>query len=109
MSVYTPDVWVVLEFDAPELETPTRKVFAGWYGGFAGSNSWKLNSGIVSVRSAGEWLEFDGYSGSVYRCHPNNYHLSSLMQGVLSRWLKQADESGDISIRILELDDIAVS
>ncbi len=26
MSEYTPDVWVVLEFDAPELTTPTAWV-----------------------------------------------------------------------------------
>lgn len=105
MNEYTPDVWVVLEFDAPELEQPVRKVFAGWYGGFAGSNSWKLNSGITEVRKTEDWYEFDGYSGSTYRCHANNYHMSSLMQGVLSKWLKQADERGDVQIRILTLDE----
>jgi len=109
MSTYTPDTWVVLEFDAPELDTPTRKVFAGWYGGYAGSNSWKLNSGITNVRQVDGWWEFDGYSGSVYRCHPDNYHMSSLMQGVLSRWLKDAETRGDITIRILSLDEIAES
>ena len=106
MSTYTPDVWVVLEFDAPSLDVPLRKVFAGWYGGFAGSNSWKLNSGITNVRRDGEYLEFDGYSGSTYRCHPHNYHMSSLMQGVLSHWLKDADERGDVTIRILSLDEV---
>jgi hypothetical protein len=109
MSVYTPDVWVVLEFDAPQFETPLRKVFAGWYGGFAGSNSWKLNSGITVTRKQGEWFEFDGYSGSTYRCHANNYHMSGLMQGVLAKWLKQADERGDVTIKILNIDNIVVS
>lgn len=103
MSVYTPDVWVVLEFTTPQ-ET-IRKVFAGWYGGFAGSNSWKLNSGISATRRTGDWLEFDGYSGSTYRCHPNNYHMSGLMQGVLSSWLKQAEQRGDVQIKILSLDE----
>ena len=106
MSDYTPDVWVVLEFNAPQLEKPLRKVFAGWYGGFAGSNSWKLNSGITEVRKTEDWYEFDGYSGSTYRCHANNYHMSSLMQGVLANWLKQADERGDTTIRILSIDEI---
>ena len=108
MTTYTPDVWVVLEFDGPQLEVPTRKVFAGWYGGFAGSNSWKLNSGITKVRCEGEWFEFDGYSGSIYRCHNNNYHMSGLMHGVLSNWLKAADERGDITIKILTLDEATV-
>ena len=106
MSTYTPDVWVVLEFNAPELAIPTRKVFAGWYGGFAGSNSWKLNSGITETRIQDGWYEFDGYSGSTYRCHFNNYHLSSLMQDVLSKWLKQADLRGDTTIKILSIDEI---
>lgn len=107
MSTYTPDVWVVLEFDAPQLEKPMRKVFAGWYGGFAGSNSWKLNSGITEVRIDDQGhYEFDGYSGSTYCCHFNNYHMSSLMHGVLANWLKQADERGDTTIRILSIDEI---
>jgi hypothetical protein len=106
MSTYTPDTWVVLEFDAPELETPTRKVFAGWYGGFAGSDSWRLNSGIVSVRRSGDWFEFDGYSGSTYHCGPGNYGMSGLMHGVLDNWLKQADQRGDTHIRVLPLEEV---
>lgn len=107
MSEYTPDVWVVLEFDAPQLEKPMRKVFGGWYGGYTGSNSWKLNSGITAVRIDDQGhYEFDGYSGSTYYCHFNNYHMSSLMQGVLAQWQKQAEERGDTTIRILSIDEI---
>lgn len=107
MSTYTPDVWVVLEFNAPELTTPTRKVFAGWYGGFAGSNSWKLNSGITVVRKVEDWFEFDGYSGSTYRCHNNNYHMSGLMHDVLNSWVARANERGDVQIKVLTLDEVA--
>lgn len=106
MSTYTPDVWVVLEFTAPQLDEPMRKVFAGWYGGFAGSNTWKLNSGITVTRRVEDWFEFDGYSGSTYRCHANNYHLSSLMQGVLARWQKQGKDQ-EVEIRILTLDEVS--
>lgn len=103
MSTYTPDRWVVLELISPKQTI--RKVFAGWYGGFAGSDSWKLNSGITTVRRNGEWLEFDGYSGSTYHCHVNTYKLSGLMNEVLGRWLRQADELGDLQIRVLTLDE----
>ena len=109
MSTYTPDVWVVLEFDAPNLDKPLRKVFAGWYGGFVGSNSWKLNSGITTTRRDGEWWEFDGYSGSTYRCHRNNYHMSSLMHGIYANWIKEADLRGDVKIRILDLAEVVES
>jgi len=107
MREYTPDVWVILEFDAPSLEKPMHKVFGGWYGGFAGSDSWKLNSGITQVRRDGDWYEFDGYSGSTYRCNDHNYHMSGLMQGILAQWQKQADERGDVTIKILSLDEVA--
>lgn len=105
MSEYTPDTWVVLEFDAPGLDKPVYKVFAGWYGGYFGSDSWKLNSGITQLRREGEWLEFDGYSGSVYRCHPDTYHMSGLMYSVLAGWRKQAEQRGDVHIKILTLDE----
>ena len=106
MSEYTPDVWVVLEFTAAQLDEPMRKVFAGWYGGFAGSNTWKLNSGITVTRRVEDWFEFDGYSGSTYHCHANNYHLSSLMQGVLVNWQKQGKDQ-EVEIRILTLDEVS--
>ena len=108
MSTYTPDVWVVLEFDAPQLTTPVRKVFAGWYGGYTGSDYWQLNSGITNVRLVDGWWEFDGYSGSTYRCHPDGYHMSGLMQSLYANWLKQAEQRGDTQIRILTFDEAVV-
>ena len=107
MSTYTPDSWVVLEFVTPQ-ET-FRKVLAGWYGGYAGTNSWKLNSGIKKAVFDGNWWLFEGHSSSVYRCNINNYHMSSLMMGVYSVLLKQADERGDVKIRILDLGEVEES
>lgn len=103
MSEYTPDTWVVLEFTMP-AET-IRKVFAGWYGGYLGGDHWQLNSGIVQVRSEGDWFEFDGYSGSIYRCHPKSYKMSGLMHSVLAHWLAQAEQRGDTKITVLTLDE----
>ena len=47
MSTYTPDLWVILEFKEKDSEEVNRKVLASWYGGYAGSDSWKLSSGIT--------------------------------------------------------------
>lgn len=107
MSTYTPDSWVVLEFTTPK-ET-FQKVFAGWYGGFAGSDTWKLNSGITKTRKVGDWFEFEGYSGSVYRCLHHDYHMSGLMYGIFANWLARADERGDVKIRILDLAEVVES
>jgi hypothetical protein len=107
MRDYTPDRWVILEITT--LEETIQKVFAGWYGGFAGNNSWKLNSGITETRKLGEFFEFDGYSGSTYRCHQNNYAMSGLQHSILTTWQKQAKEAGIVKIRVLELDEVVVS
>jgi len=105
MSDYTPDRWVVLEITSPK-ET-IRKVFAGWYGGYLGSDSWKLNSGITAVRIDDQGhYEFDGYSGSTYHCHANTNGMSGYMHSVLTSWLNQAEERGDVQIRIIDLEDI---
>lgn len=106
---YMPDRWVVLEFDSPNLETPVRKVLGGWYGGFAGSDNWRLNSGIVAVEPVPNrdgWLNFKGGSGSEYHCHPNNYSCSSLMMQVIKGWEDQAVNLPGYSVRILDIDEV---
>lgn len=86
MSSYSPDRWVILEMTSKRLGT-IRKVFGGWYGGFAQGDSWKLNSGIVNTRIyvSGHY-EFDGESGSTYYCHVNNHGMSGYMAQVLADW-----------------------
>ena len=66
---YFPDNWVVLKVDN------FYKVLAGWSGGYAQSDSWRINSGISKVVEKDEYLEFIGESGSVYVCNKNSYGL----------------------------------
>lgn len=86
MSDYTPDRWVLLEITHPDHE-PVRKLFAGWYGGYLNGDSWKLNSGVTNVRidDSGHY-EFDGQSGSTYRCHVNSHGMSNYMASILANW-----------------------
>lgn len=105
MSEYCPDRWVVLEFT--HGDKVTRKLFGGWYGGYTGGDSWKLNSGITGVRiNYNTEYEFDGYSGSTYYCHVNNYGMSGFQMGILAGWMKQAEQRGDFKIKELCLDEI---
>ncbi len=71
MSDYTPDRWLVVKITTDK--EMLYKVFACWYGGLGGSDSWQFNSGIVKVELADNYYEFHGHSGSVYRCHKNCY------------------------------------
>lgn len=98
MSDYTPDRWMVIR-----IHTPTQvlyKVFASWSGGYGGSDSWKLNSGITRATFAEPYWDFDGSSGSVYRCHQDSYGTNGWGGGVLTNMIDQAQAQG-IQIDVL--------
>lgn len=96
MSTYTPDRWVVLKLTRGS--DVTYKVLAGWYGGYCGSDSWQLNSGIVRVVDQGDAYEFYGHSGSVYTCYKVSEGMSSLMMNILGRMEDQAKELPGYSV-----------
>lgn len=99
MSDYTPDRWMVLRIHTPK--EILYKVFATWSGGYAGGDSWKLNSGIVRASFADPYWEFDGSSGSVYRCHQDYYGTNGYGQVVLNNLLSQA-QAQDIQIEVMD-------
>lgn len=89
---YQPDRWVMLKIS--DDTTTIYKVLASWYGGFAGSDSWKLNSGVTHVAvDEGAYL-FHGSSGSVYRCDPASYGMSGYTSGVFNQLKTRASEQG---------------
>lgn len=80
MGEYTPDSWVLLK-----ISTPTDfvyKVLGSWRGGYLSGDSWRLNSGIRTVRKNGLFFEIFGYTGSLYRCRTDTYGYSSLAYSV---------------------------
>ena len=102
MSEYTPDRWCVIRI--PDPKETLYKVFASWGGGYGGSDSWKLNSGITqAVLVDGAW-EFEGYSGSVYRCGVGSYGTNSYGHSVLMDMIRRTHEGTGIDIDILSED-----
>ena len=99
MSEYAPDKWLVVKITGNDLP-PVHKVFACWYGGYLGSDSWKLNSGITKVTETSDYFFFDGSSGSTYVCHKRNYGANMYGLGVLENMIKNAETNG-IKIEIL--------
>lgn len=111
MSVYTPDAWVPVLIETT-AHGKIYKVLCSWYGGFSGSNSWKLSSGIKSID-----IDEDGYlvmpqeSGSTYVCPPRA-HASGMICGVFGRFereMAEHNESGALqnaSIKIIEVDEL---
>jgi hypothetical protein len=102
MSEYIPDKWVIVKIDGNNYPT-IYKVFACWYGGYAGSDSWKLNSGITRVSREGYVYSFEGSSGSVYECHEDCYGTNFYGLGVLQNMIDTAGKNG-ITIEILPED-----
>jgi hypothetical protein len=101
MSDYIPDRWVIVKISGyKDRSKPVYKVFASWYGGWAGSDSWKLNSGITKATLEGFVYSFEGSSGSVYECHKDIYGTNMYGMSVLSNMIDKAAENG-ITIEIL--------
>lgn len=102
MSDYTPDKWVIVKITRSDVDA-IYKVFACWYGGWAGSDSWKLNSGITKATLVGDVFFFEGSSGSVYDCYKNSYGTNMYGHGVLNNMIENAAKAG-ASIEIMPED-----
>lgn len=101
MNEYFPDKWIVIKITDIESGSSHHRVFGSWYGGWTGSDSWRMNSGIVSVTEDDEAYYFKGTSGSVYACHKNCYGASGYGTGVLEHLIDKQREAGLAQIDIL--------
>lgn len=98
----TPDKWVILKMP----NGTGYKVFATWAGGYLDGDRWKLNSGIKSVESEGDYYLFEGFSGSWYKCHKKGYGImTSYGQGVLNSIIDKAKLSG-VTIEVIDEDSL---
>ena len=100
--MYTPDNWVVLKIDN-EKEILYR-VLAGWSGGYLDGDSWQMNSGITKIEKDGDFYNFHGVSGSVYRCHKNSETLR-MNNAYIYEQLK--DKFGD-KVNIVPVEEVEI-
>ena len=110
MSEYTPDKWLIVKITDTNKNESHYRVFACWYGGYLGSDSWKMNSGITKVTEAGDYYFFEGSSGSVYNCRKDCYGANGYGSNVLSGLIKRGAEEGtliavlDEDVNVMELE-----
>ena len=88
MSEYTPDKWVVIEIAMDS--TKVQRILSSWYGGWAGSDSWRLSSGITGVEELEDSYIIKNESGSVYTCYKERYGMSFYSMSMLESFKKQA-------------------
>lgn len=70
---YTCDNWVVIKLD--NGVDPHYRLLVGSSGGYLDGDSWRMNSGITSVKEDEASYYFSGSSGSLYRCGKRSYML----------------------------------
>lgn len=86
MSEYLPDKFVLIDYGTDHSPKERYAVLAGFYGGFAGSNSWKRSSSIVSVEVVDDkQIVATTYSGSRYILHKACVGTTMLTQSLLSQ------------------------
>lgn len=96
-----PDRWVVVKLTGPD--TVLYKILAGWYGGYTGSDEWKMSSKIVDiVNNRDDSHSFSGESGSEYICYHKAYGTSGYTQSVFNRLKEGVDENYNIEILPIE-------
>ena len=93
MQIYTPDTWVILLLDHPDYGK-IHKVFAGWYGGYAQGDSWKVSSGVKTFVSEGKFYSSLQESGSTYNLYKQSEKLSGYQYGLLAGWREQMEGIG---------------
>lgn len=105
MSAYTPDSWVPVLIESEE-HGKIYKVLASWYGGYAGSDYWKLSSGIesITVSEDGSTLTLPQSSGSVYVVG-RNIHVSMLIGSMLASFEKQAEQN-NFTIKMISVEEL---
>ena len=82
--IYFPHKWVVIDYGKEYADTQRYAILAGWYGGYAGSNSWKRSSPVVEWDFKEDDLEVTTESGSKYVLHKGAIGVTMLTQSLIS-------------------------
>ena len=98
---YSPDKWVIVEITRKDGASH-RRVLGSWYGGFAGSDSWRMSSGVEDVVDEGDCYKIKNTSGSTYYCVKGCEGMSAYTMGVLAHYKEEMKADGG-SIEVVEL------
>lgn len=89
MSLYVPDRWWVVKITNDS--STQHRVIGSWYGGYLGSDSWRLSSDIVSLSHdlQHSCYTFENASGSTYRCPDHRMGLSPFAMLALDNMIRR--------------------
>lgn len=92
-NVYIPDRWVELKITSPGTEE-VRKILGGWMGGYTDPSHWRLNSGIEQEINLEDFVNFIGYTGSIYSCRKSAQGMNMIMLEAYEALTKVAEKQG---------------
>ena len=101
---YQPDRWVIVRITSKE-HPQIDKVVGSWFGGYGGSDSWRMNSGIERIEEHDKYYDIHGYSGSVYKCYKESQGWSAYTRGVIENMATQLEESGGM-MKVIGIQEI---
>ena len=104
MSQHTPDKWEIVRIKSKE-HGQIDKVLGTWYGGFAGSDNWRLSSRVADVVEHDQFYEVNNESGSVYVCYKQARGMNSYTHSVFSQFQEAVEEQGD-SMEIINIKEL---
>ncbi len=93
MSYYQPDKWMLIKITGKD---PHYRVFGSWYGGYAGADEWRMNSGITQLIEEDDHYLFIGSSGSTYACHKDMYGANVYGMSVAQNYEKKLEPNFQI-------------
>lgn len=105
MNNYAPDRWqpVKLTVDGQSI----YKIMGTWYGGYLGSDSWRLSSGVESIKELDECYEVLNTSGSTYVCYKGCEGMGGYTTGVYESYVKEAEASnGKFTIELVDVNEL---
>jgi hypothetical protein len=86
VNTYTPDRWVIIH--GMKNGEKVSRIVSGWWGGYLGSDEWRVSSEIATITEHDDRYEIDNHSGSQYTCYKVRWGLTGLSANAL-RYLKE--------------------
>lgn len=99
---YAPDRWQIVRIKGSEGEA--YKVLGSWYGGYAGSDSWRLSSGITKITESDMCYTVLNESGSMYTLYKGSQGMSGYTHSIYQSLKSQETET--LTINVIDIADI---
>ena len=107
MSEYRPDSWVIVKVYEAKTNNTIYRILGSWYGGYLGSDSWRLSSPIVKITDDEEVFIVWNESGSVYYLRKGCVRMSGFTSRVYVNFQQQLERLNDGStIEIVDITEV---